>query len=452
MDGFLPTFTRRLQTPPAFEELTTDRPSLKMGVPERVVIPLQDTHDTPFDIMVKEGDRVLLGQKIGRMGKPPISVCAHAPTSGKVDHIGPMPHPLGFRAQSISILADGKDEPDNWAPLNPEKTGADKNWLFEGFREKGIPLNYPLLYNRGFKVLSLLVNATEFEPFVTSKHHLVKERAQDLVFGLQVLIGACSASRAVVAIEKRPPSLANLLRGAAKEVPEIAVSAISRPFPETAANLLAQKLFPAKLSRSKAIPAEAPMSVDLSSLLAINDACRLGVPFVEQLITVAGSGIKDPQNAWVKTGAPLLHIINHAGGSPSRLGRVTLGGPLMGIPQQCLDVPLVKRARGLFAAAAFLFDEHRVSRFYKRTTCIRCAKCVDACPASIVPNAIADFVDNSLLVDAEGWGIFCCVECGLCEYVCPSRIPLLEIMRIGKVMLRGEESLLVRTNLKTLGW
>ena len=452
MDGFLPTFTRRVQTPPTFEEPTKDLPSSKMGVPEVVVIPLQDTPDTPFERMVEEGECVRLGQKIGRMGPPPISVCAHAPTSGKVDRVGPMPHPLGFRVQSISIIPDGKDDPDDFVPLNPETKGADKNRLLEGFREMGIPLNYSLLHNRNLKVSHLLVNATEFEPYLTSKHRLVKERAEDLVFGLTVLMDACSASRAIIAIEKRPSSLANRLRGAAKEVPKATVTTIARPCPETAVNLLAQKLFPKKSDRNKAIPAEAPMSVDLSSLLAINDACRRGVPFVEQLITVAGPGIKDPQNLWAKTGTPLVHIIHHAGGSSSRLGRVILGGPLMGIPQQRLDVPLVKRAKGLFAASAFLFDEHRMSRFYKRTACIRCAKCVDACPASLVPNAIADFVDNELLDDAEGWGIFSCVECGLCEYVCPSRIPLLEIMRIGKVLLGGEECLLTRTNLKTLGW
>ncbi|MCK5422493.1 MAG: RnfABCDGE type electron transport complex subunit C [Deltaproteobacteria bacterium] len=452
MDGFLPTFIRRTQTPPTFGEFTRDRPSSKMGIPERVVVPLQDTHDTPCDIMVQEGESVRLGQKIGLMGKPPVSVCAHASTSGKVDRVGLLPHPLGFLAQSVSILSDGKDDLDDLTPLNPKKIGDDKSRLFEAFREMGIPLNYELLYGRGFKVSSLLVNATEFEPYITSKHHMIKERGQDLVGGLRVLIGACSASQAVIVVEKRQSSLVNILRSATKEVPEITIKTVLRPYPETAANLLAQKLSLAKSNHSKSVHAGDPMSVDLSSLLAINNACFLGVPFVEQLVTVAGSGIKDPQNVWVKTGVPLLHIINHAGGSPSRLGRVTLGGPLMGIPQQSLEVPLIKRAKGLFAATAFLFDEHRESRFYKRTPCIKCAKCVDACPASIIPNAIADYVDNELLGDAEQWGIFRCVECGLCEYVCPSRIPLLEIMRLGKVLLKGEESLLARINLKTLGW
>jgi len=300
VDGFLPTFIRRTQTPPTFGEFTRDRPSSKMGIPERVVVPLQDTHDTPCDIMVQEGESVRLGQKIGLMGKPPVSVCAHASTSGKVDRVGPLPHPLGFLAQSVSILSDGKDDLDDLTPLNPKKIGDDKSRLFEAFREMGIPLNYELLFGRGFKISSLLVNATEFEPYITSKHHMIKERGQDLVGGLRVLIDACSASQAVIVVEKRQSSLVNVLRSATKEVPEITIKTVLRPYPETAANLLAQKLSLAKSNHGKPIHAGDPMSVDLSSLLAVNNACFLGVPFVEQLVTVAGSGIKDPQNVWVK--------------------------------------------------------------------------------------------------------------------------------------------------------
>ena len=186
------------------------------------------------------------------------------------------------------------------------------------------------------------------------------------------------------------------------------------------------------------------MSVDLSSLFAINNAWVAGLPFTEQLITIAGSAVRDPQNAWVRTGTPLSHILTHAGGDLSRVGRVALGGPLMGIPQHTLDVPLIKKAKGLFAAVAFLFDEHRESRFYKQAPCVKCAKCVDVCPASLVPATIADFVTNKLLDDAQEWGVFHCVECGLCDYSCPSRIPLLEIMRLGKVLLKGEDCLLGR--------
>jgi electron transport complex protein RnfC len=452
VDGFLPTFTRRLLTPPALKGFTLDRPSSRAGIPERVIIPLQDVPDAPFDIMVKTGDFVRSGQKVGLMGKPPACISAHATTSGKVDHTGPLPHPLGFKAHSVSILPNGEDEQDKLIPLDDMGLSGDREKLFEGFRDMGVPLNYSLLYASGFKISRLLINATEFEPYITSRHQLIKERGQNLMDGLRVLAGACSASRILILIEKEQASLARLLGQATKNIPGLIIKSVARPYPETANGFLARKLFSKNsIFRSPAVPADI-MAVDISSLLAVYNAFFSGLPHTEQLITVAGSGVKFPQNVWVKTGTPLTHIITHAGGSPSCLGRVSLGGPLMGIPQHSLEPPLIKRAKGLFAAVAFLFDEHRRSRFYKKTPCIKCGKCVDVCPVSIIPNLVADYVDNEHLEDAERFGVFRCVECGLCEYVCPSRIPLLEILKLGKVMLKGEESLLARTNLETLGW
>ncbi len=453
MDGFLPTFTRRLQTPPSFGELTQDMPSSKMGIPESVVVPLQDTPDTSCDILVQSGESVRLGQKIGLMGKPPVSIWVHASISGKIDQIGPMPHPLGFQAYSVSILSDGTEgQQDDLTPLNSREFADNKESLFESFREMGVPLNYGFLSSRGLSVSNLLINATEFEPYITSRHQMIKEHCQNLVDGLSVLMRTCSASRAFICIEKKQSSLIKLLRQSTKEIPEVIIKGVGRPYPETANGLLAQKLLSRKFIFGSIADHKDTMAVDISSLLAIYNAWFLGTPITEQLITIAGSGIRDPQNAWVKTGTPLVNIINHSGGSPSRLGRVAMGGPLMGIPQHSLEVPLIKRAKGLFAAVAFLFDEHRSSRFYKRTPCIRCAKCVDICPASIIPNIITDFINNKYLNDAEQWGIFHCFECGLCEYTCPSRIPLLEIMRLGKVSLKGDKSLLTRTTLETLGW
>lgn len=451
MDGFLPTFIRRIQTPPTFGGLTQDRHSSKMGVPERVIVPLQDRPDTSYHIMVQVGENVRLGQKIGLMGKPPVSIYAHASTSGKVDHIGPMPHPLGFQAHSVSISSDGVEEQDDLTPLNSKGFGDNKQSLFEGFREMGVPLNYGLLYAQGLKISNLLINATEFEPYIISRHQMIKECCQNLVDGLRVIIRACSARRVFIFIEKRRAPLVKLLRQATKEIPEAIIRGVGRPYPETANGLLAKKLFAKKFAWGGVAGPKDTMAVDISSLLAIYNAWFLGSPFTEQLITIAGSGIRDPQNTWVKIGTPLTHIIRHAGGSLSHLGRVSVGGPLMGIPQHSLEVPLIKKTKGLFAAVAFMFDEHRRSRFYKRAPCIKCAKCVDVCPASIIPNVIVDFIDNEHLNGAEQWGVFHCVECGLCEYVCPSRIPLLELIKLGKVSLKGEGSLLTRGNLETLG-
>jgi electron transport complex protein RnfC len=445
VDGFLPTFLRRKASPPLPGRFDQEGPASKMEIPERVVMPLQDTPDTPYEVVVQAEEEVRSGQLLGWMGNAPARLGVHASISGKVDRIGLVPHPLGVKVHAVAITSDGTDEGCGSLPLKSGEAGDNGQKAIEGFRERGIPLNYGLLYARGFKVSSLLVNATEFEPYITSSHQLIREVPQNLVEGLKVLMGACAASRAVVLLEKDRPSLIKALKGAGMEAPGIAVRGTGRPYPETAT----KEFLLRKLLSGGSAPAEV-MSVSLSSLFAIYRAWSSGDPFTERLITIAGSGIKNPQNTWVKIGTPLAHIIQCSGGSPSCLGRVAVGGPLMGIPQHSLEVPLVKKARGVFAAVAFLFDEHRRSRFYKRIPCVKCAKCVDVCPASIIPSFIAGLIDNKLFNDAEQWGVFNCIECGLCEYVCPSRIPLLELMKHGKVSLKGAGCLLTRSNLETL--
>ena len=435
MDGFLPTFTRRKLLPPTYREVTWDKPVSRMDGPERVVIPLQDLPGATHQVLVKEGEEVRAGQKIGIMGEAPACLSVHATISGNVEQIAPLPHPLGFQALSLSIASNKKNETSECPPLRTGDHGGNGKKVLAGLQEMGIPLNYHHLMAHDCRVDCLIINATEFEPYFTARHLLLKEHGNEVAAGLKVLLTACSVKQVVIVVEKSQTSLVDPLRGVGQEKGTLTIRGVAQPYPDTAEWLLAEKY----------CKTEGPvMSVDLSSLFAVNAAWVSGLPFTEQLITIAGSAVKDPHNVWVKTGTPLSALLTHAGGDLSRVGRVSLGGPLMGIPQHTLEAPLIKKAKGLFAAVAFLLDEHRESRFYKQTPCVKCAKCVDVCPASLVPAAISDFINNKQLEDAREWGVFHCVECGLCDYSCPSRIPLLETMRLGKVLLRGEGCLLGR--------
>jgi len=435
VDGFLPTFTKRKLLPPTYREATWDKPVSRVGEPERVIIPLQDSPGASHQVAVKEGEEVTAGQKLGAMGEAPACLSVHASISGTVEQIAPLTHPLGFQAISVSIASNGKNETCESSPLNAGDHAGNGQKVLEGLQGMGIPLNYRHLMASESGVSCLIINATEFEPFLTSRHLLLKEHGNEVAAGLKVLMEACSVKQAVVVVENTHTSLVEPLKKTGQGTANITVKGVAQPYPDTAPWLLGEKYVKAQGQ---------VMSIDLSSLFAINNAWASGLPFTEQLVTIAGSAIRDPQNAWVKTGTPLSSIITHAGGDLSRVGRVSLGGPLMGIPQHTLDAPLIKKAKGVFAAVAFLFDEHRESRFYKQAPCVKCAKCVDVCPASLVPATISDFVNNKLLDDAQEWGLFHCVECGLCEYSCPSRIPLLDIMRLGKVLLKGENCLLGR--------
>jgi electron transport complex protein RnfC len=423
-------------------------PSSVAGLPARVVLPLQDLPDAPFEALVKEGEQVKAGQKIGTMGAAPVCLSVHASISGAVSGVGPAAHPLGFQAHAVSVDSDGGDEISSPSPLSTR--GLKGVQLIEGFQEAGIPLDYHLLFSKKSKALRLLINATEFEPLLSSRHQLIKEQGPAIFEGLRVLAEACGARQAVIFVEKAASSLLGPFEGDSQKTPAITVRRLSRAYPETAASFLASMLNPKKLRNRRGDSENGHMWVDLMSLCAISRAWSQGIPFVEQLVSVVGSGVRTPQNLWAKTGTPLSHLVQHAGGNPSRVGRVALGGPLMGTPQHSPDTPLVKKARGVFAAVAFLFDEHRESRFYKRISCVNCAKCVDICPVALVPSMLATFVEHARHDDATQWGIFRCLECGLCEYVCPSRIPLLALMRLGKFRIKGEGALLARHTLDNL--
>lgn len=450
MDGFLPTFTRRKLLPPTYREATWGKPASRLGEPERVIIPLQDSPGAFYQVAVKEGEGVTAGQKIGVMGEAPACLSVHASISGTVEQIAALPHPLGFQAISLLIASNGKNETCGCSPLSAGDHAGNGRKVLEGLQEMGIPLSYRHLMANDSRLSCLLINATEFEPYLTSRHVLLQEHGNEIAAGLKVLMNACSARQAVIVVENTHTALVEPFKQAAQGAVDITVRGVSQPYPDTAAWLLDEKFSPLKSNKKHGSAHGLMMSVDLSSLFAINSAWVSGLSFTEQLITIAGSAVRDPQNVWVRTGTPLSHILTHAGGDLSRVGRVALGGPLMGIPQHTLAAPLIKKAKGLFAAVAFLVDEHRESRFYKQAPCVKCAKCVDVCPASLVPNTIADFVTNKLLNDAQEWGLFHCLECGLCEYSCPSRIPLLEIMRLGKVLLKGEDCLLGRNVLGAL--
>ncbi len=450
MDGFLPTFTRRKLFPPTFRESTWSSPVSRLEKPERVIIPLQESPGAPYQANISEGQSVLAGQNIGVMGEAPACLSVHASIAGTVDKIAPMHHPLGFQAISALILSNGKEGVFEYNPLGNKCSSGNGREVLLGLQELGVPLDYGRLLPAESTVSSFFINATEFEPYFTSKHLLLREHLQEVINGLKILMEACTVETTVVIVEKAFPEITARIEEAARETKGLLVKTVSRPYPDTATRSLVRRFPTEKPGGSSGSTAFSVVPVDLASLVATNRAWTSGEPFIDQLISIAGSAVSEQKNAWVKTGTTLDQVLTHAGGDVARLGRASLGGPLTGSPQHSTEVPITKKIKGVFAAVAFLFDEHRESRFYKQAPCVRCAKCVDVCPSSLVPNTIADFINNNMHDDAQQWGLFQCVECGLCEYACPSRIPLLEILRLGKVFLKGEECLLSRRALNSL--
>jgi electron transport complex protein RnfC len=184
--------------------------------------------------------------------------------------------------------------------------------------------------------------------------------------------------------------------------------------------------------------------------MAVYEALELGQPFIRQLVSVAGSAVPTPHNIWVYAGTALADILTYAGVGFPFAGRVALGGPMMGGSRYSLKAGIGKRVRGLYAASGLLLADERKSRFYQSCACVRCGKCVEVCPSGIAPIAIAEQVKFHDLTRALEAGLLSCLECGLCVFVCPSQLPLVEMIKLGKLQTKGRESLLVYNIFKTL--
>jgi electron transport complex protein RnfC len=442
MDGFLPTFTRRACAPPDCREQTLGRQSTALPSPEQVLLPLQDTPEQPCAAFVRAGDRVRAGQPVGRIGTETDGIQVHASVAGAVAAVGPALHPLGDQVETVTVVADG-----SCAAVPPLPWSTAGSSTFEGFlRAMGISLDYRLLHEPA----ALFVNATEFEPYAASGARLLLEQPDTFLRGVSLLLQGTGCPQAMVAVEKKMLRQAPALRKLRRAEAGIRLVELDCPCPETVREVLGQQARASAAGSGTISPGRRILMLDPACVLAVQQACDRGMPFIDQLVTVAGSGIPEPGNVWVKTGTPLRSLLARAGADVHSLGRVSLGGPLMGLPQHSLDVPVLRRTRSVFAAVALLFDEDRKSRFYKRNTCVRCAKCVDVCPAGIPPGLIVELVENRRLAAAERLGLFSCLECGLCCYVCPSIIPLVDFIKLGKLRLAGPDGLLSVRACKTL--
>ncbi len=382
------------------------------------MIPLQETSETPYQCFVKRGDDVTAGQKIGSMGHPPFNLAVHASISGKVREADFYPVPHGFDAFCVVVDSNGKEEV---CSLDSFSEGAEG--LIHTFLEAGIPLDYPRL--SGGTISAVLVNGTEFDPMITIHHQLIMEKTQEIISGLKALTRAFSVPEAVICVEKNRLLLIQALEKAGKGWKNLTIQKTAKSYPSTANDLLIKETI--RKQRRSDHPGVA--TIDMASVIAVSEALHQKIPFIARSITCAGSGIAFPQNVRVRIGTPFSEVISRCGGEIDQVTQIIMGGLLMGVSQVSPHVPVTKKTSGILAMVAFAMTGEHQSRIYREGPCVRCAKCVDGCPVSILPNMIAAYCKNRRFEEARENGLFLCIECGLCSYVCPARIPLLQILK-----------------------
>ncbi len=421
---------------PPEEKITSLLPIQELSLPKKVVIPLSQHTGVPAKPVVKVGDRVRTGQRIGK-AQGPISSTIHASLSGKVIDISDYPHPLSPPSLAITIESDGKDEYHPSIKHNNDYFRLHPNEIREIVKEAGIvglggaafPTHVKLSPPEDKLIDTVILNGCECEPYLTCDHRLMIEKTYEIVQGFKIIAKILAVTSCYIGIERNKRDAIRAVREEIRNEANMEVVPLKTKYPQGSE----KQLIKAILNR-EVPPGELPLDVgvivqNVGTALAISEAVRKGKPLIERVVTVTGRGIKKPTNLKVRIGALLQDLIDHCGGCVGRPGKIIMGGPLMGFSQYTTLVPVIKGTTGIL-----VLPEEEVAEISERS-CIRCSRCVDVCPVDILPNLIAQYARKDRFDWAEKYGVLDCMECGVCAYVCPAKIPLVQLIKYAKSQL-----------------
>jgi electron transport complex protein RnfC len=437
----LKTFKRGVH-PDYYKEFTSAKPIEQAPLPKRVIIPLEQHIGEPCRPLVKKGDVVEEGQKIGEANAF-VSAPIHASISGKVREVALQPYPAGGRVLSVVIEGDGSKKQWNGGDVALDLDNLQPATLREIVREAGIvgmggaafPTVVKLSPPGESKVDSVILNACECEPYLTADHRLMLEEPEKILWGLKAIIKAVGAETGFVGIEDNKPDAAEALTmAAAKVAPHIKVVVLETKYPQGAEKMLINAVLGRKVPVGK-LPFNVGVVVhNVATAFSIYEAVRYKKPLIQRVVTVSGNGVGEPKNLRVRIGTTFGEILSLCGGITGEGEKEVLsGGPMMGIAQTTLNVPVVKGTAGI---TVLVGREIKPSEY---DPCIRCASCVEVCPMGLMPYRIGDLGRLARTAEFKAWSGTSCMECGCCSFVCPSKRPLVEWIRVGKIKLRESE-------------
>lgn len=420
------------------KESTRRKPISRMEhQPEQVVIPLVMSTGEAAVPAVKVGQPVAIGQPIA-LGRG-LGVSAHASVSGRVAAIEDRPHPWGGSCQAIILDNDTRNTvwPGRPEPLAP--TQVTRELLLARVREAGITGMGGGAYSTAEKlrqaagqVDTLIVNAAECEPYITADHRLLLERSDKILQGTQTLARALGAQRAVLVTEGDKLNAAEAVeRRLRKRSGKVELCTVGTRYPLGAEKQIIQTV------TGREVPPEGnPLDVkcvvlNVATVFAIQESLFRGKALTHRTVTVTGGAVTRPRNLWVPIGTPLRCLLEETGGLREQAELILTGGPMMGTPQLDLDAPVIKSTNGLIC-----LTRHERRQPAPESVCIRCGKCVSACPMHLAPIFIGQALRQGELHKLPKLHPQDCMECGCCSYICPANIPLLELVRQAGTLLQ----------------
>lgn len=404
-------------------------------VPAFVTIPLSQHIGAPCKCVVTPGQVVAMGQVIGEAGGF-VSAPVHASVSGKVKALCDCVLQSGKSVPAVVIENDFEDRWDECVKPRANVGSLNAKELLEIVRDRGIvglggatfPTAVKLAPPPEKQVDTLILNGAECEPYLTSDHRLMLEHAAEVIDGMLLEAKMLGASRMMVGIEDNKPDAVSAMQQAAQGK-NIEVVALPTKYPQGGEKQLIFALTGRRVPNG-GLPADVKTVVsNVSTAYAVSKAVRENKPLIDRVVTVAGH-VKKPANLRVRIGTPLLDLVQACGGFEDGVRKVVLGGPMMGAAISTLHIPVTKGTSGLLA-----FGEEGVHA--KESPCIRCGRCVQACPMRLVPTQIDAYARRSHWEDCEKIGAMNCMECGACTFVCPAKRELTQSCRMAKLGIRA---------------
>jgi len=416
------------------------QPIIECGLPKQAIIPLAQHIGAPAKPIVQKGDKVKVGQLIAEAGGF-VSANVHSGVSGTVTKIDTTIDAWGMRMPAIFIDVEGDEWMEGIDRTSDvvRECNIETKAIIDRIAKAGIvglggacfPTHVKLCPPPGQKAEVLIVNGVECEPYLTCDHQLMLEHAEEIMIGIQIVMRALGIHRAVVGIEKNKPDAIARMTELAQKTLGVEVKALKLKYPQGGEKQLIDACIGRQVA-SGALPISVGAVVDnVATIYAIYEAVQKNKPLISRVMTVTGKNVQKPGNYLVRFGTPLTQVVELAGGIPENTGKIIGGGPMMGRAMNNIDMPAHKRTSGL------LFLDMAESHRGEEENCIRCGKCVSACPMGLEPYLLSRQSELQMWEEMEDHHVMDCIECGCCQFTCPSHRPLLDYVRSGKATVGG---------------
>ena len=425
---------------PADNKISCDAVIQNFPIPETAYISMSQHLGAPAEPIVAVGDKVKVGQQIAKANGF-ISAPVHSSVSGTVKAIETIKDLAGNPCKAVVITVEGDEWVDtiDRSDKIEKEIKLDSKEIIAKIQECGVvglggatfPTNVKLAPPPGKKAEFLIINAAECEPYLTSDYRVLVEMPEQVLIGASIMMKALNVTQGFIGIEENKPKAIEILKSYASAYPQIKVVVLKKKYPQGGEKQLIDAVVGRRVP-SKGLPIDTGSVVqNVGTALAVYEAVQKNKPLFEGILTVTGDCSNVQKNYKHRVGTPISKIIEETGGMPEKAAKVISGGPMMGKAMSNLDAPTLK------GSSSVLYLTEEQTKRQEASNCIRCGKCIGACPMGLEPYLLIKLTKASRWDDLEANKIYDCIECGCCQFTCPSYIPLLDNVRLGKAKVMG---------------